>query len=468
MGQGGDPQVTLIGRSVGQALAWPGTLSPAVAAKARLCLTDALRCMFEAHDLATSRQALALVTPLTDGVPIAATGLLAAPAEAALAMAVMSASLLREDMHAASISHHGIVVWPTLLALSHGAGVPSPSVSGARLLAAGVVGYEFGARLGAALFDADLARRLRPTAFSATAGAAMGGAWLLGLSESEAAAAVALAVDASSGLNQWPHSGGDEIFFQAGRAAQAAVQAVVLARAGAHASPDLLDGPAGLFAAAGKMAPDDLGLFEGEPRILAVYNKALPICNFAQTAAQAALEIAGRPGFSPDAVGELKVFVTEAAKAYPGCDSAGPYQRPLQAKMSIRFAAAAALAYGDLAEAHFHHLDDPAVARLDALCAVEVDPALSAAFPARQGARVVVLLADGEMLTASRADVTPAAPDDIRQGLLTVAGKVLDAGALLQLIDRLEEAPDAAAVLAAAHIHRPHAASDRQTRRVSR
>ena len=154
----------LIARSVGQALAWPGALAPDEAAKARLCLADALRCMFEARDLPVSLQARALVHPTPGGVPIPATGLEAAPAQAALAMAVMAAGLLREDMHAASISHHGIVVWPTLLALSHGAGV-----SGARLLAAGVVGYEFGARLGAALFDADLARRIRPTAFCATA-----------------------------------------------------------------------------------------------------------------------------------------------------------------------------------------------------------------------------------------------------------------------------------------------------------
>jgi 2-methylcitrate dehydratase PrpD len=449
----------LIGRSVGQALAWPETLSPEVSAKAKLCLADALRCMFEARNLPTSRQALALVTPLTDGVPVAATDLLATPAEAAFAMATMSASLLREDMHAASISHHGIVVWPALLALSHGA-----SVSGARLLAAGVVGYEFGARLGAALFDADLARRLRPTAFSATAGAAMGGVWMLGLSEREAAAAVALAVDASSGLNQWPHSGGDEIFFQAGRAAQAAVQAVALARAGAFASPDLLDGPAGLFAAADKRAPDDLGLFTGEPAILKVYNKALPICNFAQTAAQAALQIAGRPGFSPDAVEQLKVFVTEAALAYPGCDHRGPCARPLQAKMSIRFSVAAALAHGDLEEARFHVLDDPPVARLEALCAVKADPVLTQAFPARQGARVEVRLKGGEVLTASLADVTPATPDQIHEGLVAGAREVLgpgSAGALLQLIDRLDGAPDAAALLAATH-------PDRHPRRVSR
>jgi 2-methylcitrate dehydratase PrpD len=454
----------LIARSVDEALAWPEAQTSEVAAKAKLCLTDALRCMFEALSLPTSRQALSLIHPSTDGVPVAAADVVAPPAEAAFAMATMSASLLREDMHAASISHHGIVVWPTLLALSHGAGV-----SGARLLAAGVVGYEFGARLGAALFDADLARRLRPTAFSATAGAAMGGAYLLGLSAQEAAAAVALAVDASSGLNQWPHSGGDEIFFQAGRAAQAAVQSVALAKAGAFASPPLLDGPAGLFAAAGRTAPDDLGLFTGEPQILAVYNKALPICNFAQTAAHAALEIAARRSFSSNAVEGLKVWVTDAAVAYPGCDRKGPCERPLQAKMSIRFSVAAALVHGDLKEMRFHDLGDPAVARLVALCALEADPALTAAFPAKQGARVEVRLASGEVLTASIADVTPATPERIRQGLLTSAGEVLGAGrvvALLHLIDRLESAPDAAALApAAAHITPPKSAAKPHSRR---
>jgi 2-methylcitrate dehydratase PrpD len=377
-------------------------------------------------------------------------------------MATMSASLLREDMHAASISHHGIVVWPALLALSHGAGV-----SGGRLLAAGVVGYEFGARLGAALFDADLARRLRPTAFSATAGAAMAGAYLLGLSPQATTAAVALAADASAGLNQWPHSGGDEIFFQAGRAAQAAVQAVALARAGAVASASMLDGPAGLFAASGRAALDDLRLFTAEPEILAVYNKALPICNFAQTPAQAALEIARRPGFSPGAVEGLKVFVTEAAVAYPGCDRTGPCERPLQAKMSIRFSVAAALVHGDLTEARFHDLVDPDEARLVGLCTLHADPALTAAFPARQGARVEAHLASGEVLSASLADVTAATPSEISRGLAASAGEILGpaAAALAELIDRLDQLPDAGAVLDAANTQRSPLTADQTSRR---
>jgi 2-methylcitrate dehydratase PrpD len=457
--------MSLIGLSARQALAWPEGGSPEALAKAKLCLADALRSMFDARDWPVYWQVRSLIHPLTDGVPLAAVEFRAAPAEAAFAMGTMSASLLREDMHAASIGHHGMVVWPALLALAHGSGV-----SGERLLAGGVVGYEFGAQLGHALFDADLARLWRPTAFTAAAGAAMGGAWMLGLSAEEAASAVGLAVDASAGLNQWPHSGGEEVFFHAGRAAQTAVQAITLARAGVRSSAELLDGPAGLFAAAGKPAPENLRLFEAEPQILAVYNKALPICNFAQTAAQAALEVAQRPSFSAKAVEALTVAVTDAAMAYPGCDRQGPCERPLQAKMSIRFCVAAALAHGDLKERRFYDLGDPLVNRLADLCVLEADPAFTWAFPERQGARVDVRLASGEHLTASAHDVTPATPEQIRQGLLTGAKGVLEPGrpeALLDLIDRLERAPDAAALLVAAHITPPHAAAGRPQRRVS-
>ena len=73
--------------------------------------------------------------------------------------------LVREDMHAASICHHGVVIWPTLLALAQ----RTPS-SGAALLVAAVVGYEAGGRIGRALMTADLARLYRPTGLVSPAG----------------------------------------------------------------------------------------------------------------------------------------------------------------------------------------------------------------------------------------------------------------------------------------------------------
>ena len=62
--------------------------------------------------------------------------MLASPGDAAFANATMGHGLVREDMHAASICHHGVVVWPTLLALSE-----RTSLSGATFLAAAIIGY---------------------------------------------------------------------------------------------------------------------------------------------------------------------------------------------------------------------------------------------------------------------------------------------------------------------------------------
>ena len=437
----------LIRRSVRQARGFARQLPAPLAAKATLCLVDVLRCQLEGDALPIVRAARETIAP-GGQVPVFGTALAASPGEAAFAMGVAAAALLREDMHPPSIGHHGIVVWPTLVALS-----AITDKSGADLLAAGVVGYEFGGRLGAALFDADLALRRRPTGHTAIAGAAMAGAYLLGLDEDAAVAAVALAVDASSGLNQWARAGGDEPFVQAGRAAQAAVTAVLLARAGAVGSASLLEGESGLFAACQRTAPEDLGLFTGAPVISSVYNKPLPVCNFAQTPAQAAIEVARGAGFDHRRVSRLTVGVTDAARRYPGCDHAGPFGRPVQGQMSIQFCVGAALVHGEVRREHFDALDDPNVLRLARLCELETDPVLTAAFPARQGARIEVVLDDGQVFAQATQALAPATEAEVFAGLERDGAGVLGEAptrALLDLVRRLPQAPNARELLSAA------------------
>jgi len=64
---------------------------------------------------------------------------------------------------------------------------------------------------------------------------------------------------------------------------------------------------------------------------MAVYNKPAPACNFAQTAAQAALRAARELEKSED-IETVLIRVPEAAARYPGCDSKGPFQNALQAR----------------------------------------------------------------------------------------------------------------------------------------
>ncbi len=411
-----------------------------VVAKTKLCLLDFLSCAFEARDHAWSRQAIGIARPLETGATIIGTGKQATPGDAAFANATLGHGLVREDMHAGSICHHGVVIWPTLLALSE-----RTPFSGATLLCAAIVGYEAGAQIGRALFNADLARLYRPTGIVAPLGAALAGSHALCLSENAAISALSIAANTSSGLNEWPHTGGSEMYFHPGFAARNAIAAIELAEAGAYASETILEGEAGLFAAYRRQPlAAKIQMFAGErPEIVAVYNKPVPACNFAQTAAQAALRIAQELP-AADEIAAIAVRVPDAAVRYPGCDSLGPYDHALQAKMSIPFTVAATLARGTIEEDNFSRLDDPAILRLVGLIDLNGDAGFTAAFPAAQGAEITVRLRSGASIKRRLDDVIAATPEQIRARFRDAATAVIDA----QQAKELEELVDDCASLA--------------------
>src|SRR6185295_13255759 len=140
---------------------------------------------------------------------------------------------------------------------------------------AAACGYEAGAVLGRALMDRENVRLYRPTGITGTIGAALAGALLLGLSEDAAVSAVGLAANFTVGLNEWPFTGADDMFFHAGFAARNAVTSVELAALGAHGSESALDGQAGLFTALHRAdRADGLAMFAGaRPEILEVFHK---------------------------------------------------------------------------------------------------------------------------------------------------------------------------------------------------
>jgi 2-methylcitrate dehydratase PrpD len=442
IGSTGPSKVALARRLARAALAVDlGRFDADVIAKAKICLLDFLSCAFEARDHAWSRQAIGIARGIEGGATIIGTSKLSTPADAAFANATLGHGLVREDMHAASICHHGVVIWPTLLALSE-----RTPLSGATLLAAAIIGYEAGAQIGSALFTADLARLYRPTGLVAPLGAALAGSYALGLTEDAATSAVSIAANTSSGLNEWPHAGGSEMYFHPGFAARNAIAAIELAEAGAYASETILEGEAGLFAAYRRQpAPAVIQLFAGaQPQIMAVYNKPAPACNFAQTAAQAALRAANELGNSED-IETVSIHVPEAAARYPGCDSKGPYRNALQAKMSIPFTVAAVLARGAIEEDNYAQIGDPRILRLVDRTDLQRDPAFTAAFPAKQGAEIVVGLRNGKTIRHRLDNVIAASPQEIRARFRhAAAGVVGDKRArdLEELVDTCETLSD--------------------------
>ena len=98
-------------------------LSAAAQARLKICLLDFLSCAFEARDLPTSRQAIAAAAKSTSGSAIIGFDV-AVDGRCGFANATLGHGLvLVEDMHPGSIAHHGVVIWPVLLALAQRAPV---------------------------------------------------------------------------------------------------------------------------------------------------------------------------------------------------------------------------------------------------------------------------------------------------------------------------------------------------------
>src|SRR5216683_6111246 len=351
-----------------------GSFDVDVIAKAKICLLDFLSCAFEARHHAWSRQAIGIARGIENGATIIGTSKLSTPGDAAFANATLGHGLVREDMHAASVCHHGVVIWPTLLALSE-----RTRLSGATFLSAAVIGYEAGAQIGRALFTADLARLFRPTGLVAPLGAALAGSRALGLTEDAATSAVSIAANTSSGLNEWPRAGGSEMYFHPGFAARNAIAAIELAEAGACASETILEGEAGLFAAYRRQpAPVGIRLFAGQPEIMAVYNKPAPAYNFA-------------------------------------------------------------------------HIGHPQILRLVERTDLQSEASLTAAFPANQGAEVLVRLRDGNTICQRLDNVIAATPQEIRARFRRAAVDVVGdkcARHLEELVDRCESLSDSRVIAA--------------------
>ncbi|WP_417408904.1 MmgE/PrpD family protein [Hoeflea sp.] len=416
--------------------------------KAVTCLADFLSCGLEAADLPWSRQSFALAAGRAGDCAIVGEAGGFTPEDAAFANAVRGHGLVREDMHAGSLSHMGVVIWPVLLSLaSEAAGLK------ARPLDAAIAGYEIGGRVGRALMTPEMARLFRPTGLIGPLSGTLAGALLLGLDRQTTVNALALAINTAGGLNEWPHSGADDMYFHPGFASRNVLTAIRLARFGAHGSASAIDGVAGLFAAFGRQkAPREITLFpEGECEIMAVFNKEVPACNFAQSPCQVALAAAQRIA-AGDSIKAIHLSTYDAALNYPGCAYSGPFETPLQAKMSIYFGMAAAIARGEIAETNYSMLDDPRIAELIAMTSVTISDELNRAFPARQGAKVRIETTGGKVIEESLDDIRSASPDLVRERLLKVAAERLGARQTADLdaaIDHMAQGGNDTASLAA-------------------
>jgi 2-methylcitrate dehydratase PrpD len=417
-------------------------LAPEVVEKVKVCLFDFLSAAYESLDLPWSQQSMKVVGRGQGTANVIGTSMRVPVADAAFVNAILGHGLVREDMHTGSVSHIGVVVMPTLLALAQ-----EKEANGKDFIAAAVCGYEVSGSLGRALMSQENVRQYRPTGICGPPGASVAGARMLGLSEDAMTSALAFGANTTVGLNEWPFSGGDEMFFHVGFVARNAVTAVQLSELGARASETSLDGEAGLFRALRRQDQvASVAPFSGDGfEIMQVFHKPAPACNYAQTAAQAALQLVTEDKVRSGDVESIVVKSTAAAIGYPGCNHAGPFEKTLQAKMSIHYCVAATLANGAIQESNYRKLADPEINRLAGVTALELDQELTASYPKIQGSEVILKLKNGKTVSRRLQDVIPATPEQIRARFREAAGRVLGDSTVREIesaIDKLESAGD--------------------------
>lgn len=331
-------------------------------------------------------------------------GFKVAAEDAAFGNGALGHSLIHDDMHVLSASHIGVLVIPAALALAQRDGW-----SGRALVRGLVGGYEMAMSLGVAVRSGTLNPHFRPSGINGPFGAAAAAIAATHADEETAVNALGFAANAAAGVNEWPWAGGQEIYTHAGMAARSGIAAFDLARAGMRASPTVLEGRDGLFNAYGagiagvesfrEALEKPLGLFE-------IHHKPFAGCNLIQSPIAAALDVAAQLRGRAEEIETVNIRTFAQARAYPGCDNAGPFSQVQQSKMSLQFGVCSALRFGQVNEQTYLAYDDPILLRLINATTIEIEPAFNVLLMnLQQPATIEVRLRSGELLSASLDDV---------------------------------------------------------------
>lgn len=305
-----------------------------------------------------------------------------------------------DDIHMASCTTVGSVIVPVAFKLAAETGA-----DGARLAAGLRAGYDATVRLGCAVDGARiLYKGIWPTYLTAPFGAAACAGAILGLTETQMANALALALAQVSGAAGGPAPGRNPRWLLAGWAAAAGVRAALAARDGYGGDRSLLDGD--WFAKTHGIAFDASKL-AGAPGSSLLEMSMKPWCTAKQACAALAafIELLDN-GVEAASIAVVHVHVPSAYRAMIAHRPPGRIGRIV----SIGWQCAVAALHRDevLDIERADHSAEPAFAALMDKIEVHADPALNAYFPARYPARVEIETKNGARFER----LVPDAPGD--------------------------------------------------------
>ena len=315
-------------------------------------------------------------------------------AAAALVNAMAAHTLDYDDV--AIAGHPSCVLMAALWAEHERSGA-----SGFDLVQAYAKGYAVWGELARRMRGSLHARGWHPTAVFGTVGAAAAVSALRGLDANQAAHAIGIATSMAGGVIA--NFGSMAKALHAGKAAESGIAAAELAQAGFTASPDALDGKAGLLAAL--LGPEHVDLASGLPQDIArtlLHTrpgiKKYPVCYAAHRVIDGVIDLTKAHGIEAHQVARIHATISAT--------TAGVLRRHApqtvdEARFSLEFCLPAALVHGrlGLAEVSQAVLHEPAVRSLmpcihthtvDTSCPIEPSFALND--------QVTITLRDGRVL----------------------------------------------------------------------
>ena len=315
------------------------------------------------------------------------------PYWAAMANAAASHVAEQDDVHNGSVFHPATVVFPPAVAVAQALGA-----SGPQLLAASVVGYEVGIRVGEFLGRSHY-RVFHTTGTAGTLAAAAAVGHLLGLNAQQMQHALGSAGTQSAGLWEFLRTAADSKQLHTAHAAAAGLMSAYLAKDGFTGAADILEGPQGMAAGMSSDADpsrlvDGLGTRWATAETSFKYHAS---CRHTHPAADALLHVMQTHGLQLADLAKVVTHVHQGA-----IDVLGPVVRPTtvhQSKFSMGtvLALVAQFGHAGLTEFDRDFLSTATVALRDKV-EMALDAEVDAAYPKRWIGKVTVTTTDGRVL----------------------------------------------------------------------
>jgi 2-methylcitrate dehydratase PrpD len=305
--------------------------------RAKNLLLDALGAAITSRDLPWHRMALESLRGSRGNATIFNYNLKTSAPDAAFVNATLACSTAHEDM--LFKVHPGPVIIPTAIAIGE-----QENSSGAEVLAALVAGYDVLGRL--YLGGPDINPGFRYSAIFGPFGAAAAAGKLLKLDENQLVNALGYATNFAAGLMEGLSAGTMEVNFHPGISARNGITSALLAKAGASAAEQAMEGKHGFYqtytGTAGKieLAVSDIGK---RYLIMEVQYKPYPACFWQQIPIELILRLVERHHINAEDVIGVVERLPYSEAISPGVDNAGPFKTNTQASLSAMFCGAAAL-----------------------------------------------------------------------------------------------------------------------------